>query len=86
MNYCENAAAILGYSDPNCVSQSATIDQMIEKWLVNTKTVTRYYDADTFAEGEGLQYRQAQLQTGYFDQQLSRVGQMDFKVHQTLNY
>lgn len=69
INYCAYAAQNLGYTTvpTDCETDQAKTDVLSEQWLVNTKTITRYFDPNTYDSAtSSLSFRQAQEKTGFF--------------------
>ena len=68
------AAQNLGYDDPNCEQDLSKISVATQPWVVNTKTVSHYFDANKFVENDGsLPYNQGVPRTGFFSHENDRI-------------
>ena len=90
VNYCANSAANLGYTDDNCETDEAVIEEKMATWIVNTKTVGRYFDPVTY-EGkiESMEYTRAVAKIGSLGRTTEKsntVAQLDFKVRSTTSF
>ena len=85
VNYCKEAASYLGYTDENCESDSTKTDLKIQTWLVNTKTITRYFSPESYdGSTKSMKFQRAVAKDGLF-RAGSLVPQLDFKIGQTVN-
>ena len=51
ITYCDSAASELGYYDPNCITDHALVNQVMEEnfTYVFSKAVTQFFNADDYA-------------------------------------
>ena len=52
INYCDYAATNLGYDDANCETDHDTVDKRTTTMIVNTKTVNKYFDPNSYLDNE----------------------------------
>lgn len=65
VNYCDTAAANLKYVDPNCETDHTVVDSATKNFVINTKTVNRYFNPDSYhADGEEMNFTQALQKSG----------------------
>ena len=63
------------------------IDEISKNFILNSKTINRYFNPNVYAEKDGeMKFTQAVQKGGIFSQDPLMIPQMDFKMHQTLNY
>lgn len=82
VNYCDFAATNLGYSDSGCITDHAVVDSVAQDLVFNTKTVSRYFNPNSFLDsGEEMDYTQAIQKSARVGTAANQIAIMDFKVH-----
>ena len=87
IGYCDQVAKKLGRIS-DCETDETVIAQQIKSWVVNVKTISRYFDPETYdGQSDSIFYTQGDTKSGYLAMQESDdwISSLDFKVQQTIS-
>jgi hypothetical protein len=54
--YCDDAARLLNYTDPNCETDHTITDQVLSDAVIYTRIVAQYFNPDVYHDGKVINY------------------------------